>query len=52
MNLQINVREYGRGNQERTIQRNWQHWVHKTMKKKNTTPYVLDTTIHKQTQIS
>ena len=24
------VREIRRGNQEWTIQRNWQHWVHKT----------------------
>jgi len=29
----INVREYRRGNQKRTIQRNWQHRVHKTKKK-------------------
>ena len=36
-----------------TIQRNLQHWVHKTKKKrKNTTQYVLDTTICKQTQIT
>ena len=27
---QINVREHQRGNQELTIQRNWQHWEHKT----------------------
>ena len=27
---QINVRENRRGNQEWTIQRHWQHWVHKT----------------------
>ena len=27
---QINVREYRRSNQKRTIQRNWQHRVHKT----------------------
>ena len=27
---QINVRENQRGTQEWTIQRNWQHWVHKT----------------------
>ena len=26
----IKVREYRRGNQKWTIQRNWQHWVHKT----------------------
>jgi hypothetical protein len=35
---QINVREYRRGNQKWTIQRNWQHRVHKTKKnKKNNT---------------
>ena len=27
--MQINIRENRRGNQEWTIQRNWQHWVHK-----------------------
>ena len=27
---QINVRENRRGNQEWTIQRHWQHWVHKS----------------------
>jgi 3-phenylpropionate/cinnamic acid dioxygenase small subunit len=27
------VRENRRGNQEFTIQRNWQHWVHKTQDK-------------------
>jgi hypothetical protein len=37
MNLQINVREYGRGNQNRTIQKNWQHRVHKTMEKTHNT---------------
>jgi hypothetical protein len=47
----INVREYRRGNQKWTIQKNWQHRVHNT--KKNTTQYVLDTTMrnlnkHKQ----
>ena len=26
--IKINVREYRRGNQKRTIQRNWQHSVH------------------------
>jgi hypothetical protein len=30
----LNVREYRRCNQNRTIQRNWQHWVHKTKKNK------------------
>jgi len=52
----MNVREYRSGNQKWTIQRNWQHWVHKTQHedKQNTniTQYVLDTTIHKQTQKS
>ena len=28
--MQINVREYRRGNEKYTIQRNWQHKVHKT----------------------
>ena len=28
--LQINVRKNRMGNQERTIQRNWQHWTHET----------------------
>ena len=30
---QINVREYRRGNQKWTIQRNWQHRVHKINKR-------------------
>ena len=29
-NIQINVRENRRGNQEWKIQRHWHHWVHKT----------------------
>jgi len=35
-------------------QRKWQHRIHKTKKKrnKNTTHYVLDTIIRKQTQIT
>ena len=39
----INVREYRRrrGNKKKTIQRNWQHWVHRTQdedkQNKNTT---------------
>jgi len=45
----INVREYRRGNQTWTIQRNWQHRRRKTSK--NTTQYMLDTNIRKQTQI-
>ena len=51
---QINVREYQRGNQIQTIQRNWQHRVHKTQdedkQNKNTTQYVLAPTMCKQTQ--
>jgi len=73
--LKISVREDRRGNQEKTIQRNWPHMLHKTKKNKaktqhnteklatyvtqdeekqskNTTQYVLDTTIRKQTQIT
>ena len=51
----INVREYRRGNQKWTIQRNWQHRVHKTMESKQTkttTQYVLDTPIRKEAQNS
>jgi hypothetical protein len=47
---QINVREYRRGNQKRTIQKNRENKVHKT--KRNTTQYVLNTTNRKQTQIT
>jgi hypothetical protein len=44
---QINVR----GNQKWTIQRNWrQQRVYKA--KKNTTQYVLDSTVRKQTHIT
>jgi hypothetical protein len=41
-------------NQEWAIQRNWQHWAYKTKtsETKNTTQYVLDTIIRKQTQIT
>jgi ArsR family metal-binding transcriptional regulator len=35
--VEINVREYGRGNKKRTIQRNWQHGEHKTKKNKTKT---------------
>ena len=50
----INVREYRRGYQEWTIQRNWQHRVHKTQDKdKAKTPQknnkVLGTIIRKET---
>ena len=48
----INVKEYRNGNTKLTIQRNWQHRVHKSKKNKNTTQYVLDTTMRKQTQIT
>jgi hypothetical protein len=30
---QIHVREYRKGNEKKTIQRNWQHRVHKTQDK-------------------
>jgi len=33
----INVREYRRANQKRTIQRDWQHRVHKTKTKTSKT---------------
>jgi hypothetical protein len=43
-------------NQKWTIQRKWQHWVHKTQdevkQQKSNTQYVLDTTLRKQTQIT
>ena len=46
--MDINVREYRRGNQKWTIERNWQHRVQeddeKHKKHKNTTQYMLDTT--------
>ena len=48
----INAREYRRINQKWTIQRNWQHSVPKTKTNKlskNTTQYMLDTTMRKQT---
>jgi hypothetical protein len=46
------VKEYRRGNQNLTIQRNWQHRVHKAKKNKNkNTPYMCWTPLHKQTQI-
>ena len=38
----------------KTIQRNWQHWVHKmkTNKTKNNNTVCIDTTVRKQTQIT
>ena len=53
--LKINMmREYQRRNKKWTIQRNWQHTIHKNEDRqyKNTTQYILDTTIGKQTQIT
>ena len=42
-----------RGNQRWTIQRKWQHRVQdEENKNEHTTQYVLDTTMHKQTQIT
>jgi len=38
---QINASEYKRDNQKWTIQRNWQHRLHKTKKKKKKTHTVL-----------
>jgi len=35
----IKVREYQRGNQKWTIQRNWKHRAYKTMKNKTKTQY-------------
>jgi hypothetical protein len=43
-----NFREYRRGNQKWTMQGNWQP----TDQNKNTTQYVLDTTIRKQKHIT
>ena len=49
----MNVKEYRRGNQKWTIQRNWQHKVHKTKKNKTKTQHnILDTTMYKQAQIT
>ena len=39
-------REYRKGNQKWTVQKNWQHMVHKKNKTKTvTTQYLLNTTI-------
>ena len=46
----INVREYRRDNQKKTIQINWQHRQDEEIQNKNTTQYVLDTTMRKQTK--
>ena len=45
----INVRENRKGNQEWKFQRNGQH-RRRQIKKTHTAQYVLDITIHKQTQ--
>jgi hypothetical protein len=52
--MKINVRENRRGNQEWTIQRhcNIGYTRRRQTKHKNTTQYVLDTTIRKRTQIT
>jgi hypothetical protein len=52
----LSVLENRRGNQEWTIQKICQHWLHKTQderltKQKYTTQYVLGNTIRKQTKI-
>jgi len=51
MSSYVNIREDRRGNQKWTIQRTWQHRVHKTKTNKTKTQHnnVLDNTIHKQT---
>ena len=48
--LYLYAREYRRGNRKWTIKRNWQQDEDK--QNKNTTQYVLDITIRKQTQIT
>jgi hypothetical protein len=49
----IDVREYRRGNQKRTTQRNWQYKTNDEDKQnQSTTQYVMDTIIRKQTQIT
>jgi uridine kinase len=40
--FKINIREYRMGNKKWTIQKDWQHRVHRV--KKTTTQYVLDNT--------
>jgi hypothetical protein len=44
--LLINVREYRRDNQKRTIQRNWQHKVYKTKQNKTQTQHNISWTPH------
>ena len=36
LTILINVREYRMGNPKKTFQRNWQHWVHKMKKNRET----------------
>ena len=49
----MNVREFRRGNQKWTTQINWQQGTQDEEKEnKNTTQYVLDTTVRKQTRIT
>ena len=52
--IQINVREDRKNNQQWTIQRNWQHRVHKTKTNKTKTQHkcIGHNYIHKLTQIT
>jgi hypothetical protein len=50
--IEQNVKKYRRGNQQWTIQRNWQHTQDENKQNKHTTQYVLDTTMRKQTQVT
>jgi hypothetical protein len=47
----IKVREYQRGNQKWTFQRNWKHRTHKAMKNNTNTQYNMCWTTRNQTQI-
>jgi hypothetical protein len=40
-NVETNVRQYRKGNRKWTIQRNWQHRVHKTKKNKTKTQHTM-----------
>ena len=46
-----NVTEHRRSNEKWTIQKNWQHRVHKTQKNKTKT-HVLDSTMRKQSHVN
>ena len=49
-NIELNIREYRRGHQGETGKIGYAR--RRQTKQKNTTQYVLDNTIHKQTQIT